>query len=340
MNDNMPSFSANSDPIDENTKLVVFVVYPNIVLLDLVGPLQVFSHALDPKTQANGYKCAVASLHGGLVPTNTVVPVSSVSMAQVADRDIHTLIIVGGDGAIPAMDDIDLLTAIKGLATNAQRVCSVCSGALVLAATGMLDGRRAVTHWDDCKMLAEMFPKVRVEVDPIYIKDGDIWTSAGITAGMDMALAIVAEDIGRSTALRVARSMVTHMARAGGQSQFSPVLDRQLKDATGRFDELHQWIAGNLRADLKVEQLATQANMSARNFSRLYARQMGITPAKAVEIIRTEQARDDLETTDLSVKQIAAKTGFNDEERMRRAFLRHLAVSPSDYRQGFRTDAG
>lgn len=339
MNANMTSLSAKSQNNADDPRLVVFVIYPNIVLLDLVGPLQVFSHAIDPTSQGNGYTCAVTSISGGMVKTNTVVPIPSEPMTNYNQRHIHTLVIVGGDGANTAMHDAALLAQITKLAQGAHRVCSVCSGALVLAATGMLDGRRAVTHWDDCKTLQYEFPNVQVEMDPIYIKDGHIWTSAGITAGIDMALAVIAEDLGRPSALNVARSMVTPMVRSGGQSQFSPILDRQMLDTTGQFDSLHQWIAENLHLDLQVEVLADHMNMSARNFSRLYSKHMGMTPAKAVEATRTEVAQNILETTDLAIKQIAVRCGFNDEERMRRAFVRLLNVSPSDYRQGFRQAA-
>ncbi len=337
MNDNMTSFSANSPERTNAPRLVVFLVYPDIVLLDLVGPLQVFSHALELATGKNGYACAVVSSTGEMVRTNTVVPIPSEPVARYRDQQINTLVVVGGDGANHAMLDADFLQEVKLLAANADRICSVCSGALILAAAGLLEDRRAVTHWEDCKMLAETFPGVRVEVDPIYIKDGHIWTSAGITAGMDLALAIVSEDLGRQAALKVARSMVTHMVRSGGQSQFSPVLDRQLLDTAGRFEELHHWLADNLQCDLRVDAMAERVNMSARNFSRLYSKQMGLTPAKAVEAMRTEKARDLLETTDISIKRIATQCGFNDEERMRRAFLRLLGVAPSDYRQGFKT---
>ncbi len=333
----MASFSAKAQNSACNPKQVVFVVYPNIVLLDLVGPLQVFSHAIDQKTGAHGYECAVTSLKGGTVTTNTVVSIPSEPMSDYLNRKIHTLVVVGGDGALAAMHDKVLLENISKLASSAERVCSVCSGALVLAATGLLDGRRAVTHWDDCEMLEREFPAVQVEIDPIYIKDGNVWTSAGITAGTDMALAIVGEDLGRSAALQMARSMVTQMVRSGGQSQFSPNLGRQILDTEGKFDDLHQWIVNNLKLDLRVEVLAERAGMSSRNFSRLYSRQMGVTPAKAVEAIRTEAARDILETTNLGMKTVAAQCGFNDEERMRRAFTRMLGVSPSDYRQSFRT---
>ena len=290
------------------------------------------SHALDPHTGTNGYRCVVTSLDGGMVETNTVVTIPSEPIARYRNETIHTLVVVGGDGANTAMYDRTLCETIGKLASRATRVCSVCSGALVLGAAGVLDGRRAVTHWDDCRMLAETFPEVEVEIDPIFVKDGNVWTSAGITAGIDMALAIASEDLGRPSALEVARSMVTHMARSGGQSQFSPILGRQLRDATGRFEGLHQWIAANLDQDLRVDALAERMNMSARNFSRLYSEQLGLTPAKAVEAIRTEVAKDLLETTDLGLKQVAVKCGFNDDERMRRAFVRLLNVSPSDYR--------
>ncbi|MET1412268.1 helix-turn-helix domain-containing protein [Roseibium sp. HPY-6] len=332
----MTSFTAKPHNPQDGARRVVFVVYPDIVLLDLVGPLQVFSHALDPETGRNGYSCAVTSVDGGAIDTNTVVTIPSEPVTWHLDREIHTLVVVGGAGANTAMYNNLLLENIRRLAGNAQRVCSVCSGALVLAAAGLLDGRRAVTHWEDCKTLEDEYPGVQVEVDPIFIKDGNIWTSAGITAGIDMALAIVAADLGRRSALQMAQSMVTHMARAGGQSQFSPVLGRQVRDVGGRFETLHQWIAENIEKDLRVEALAEQANMSARNFARQYTRQTGLTPAKAVEAIRTDAAKELLETTDLSVKQVAVRTGFNDEERMRRTFLRLMNVSPADYRQGFR----
>ena len=326
---------------DHHPKRVVFVVYPNFVLLDLSGPLQVFTHAQlrndhgNRGNGRNGYDTAIVSVKGGVVSSNTLASIETTPISALADQAIHTLIIIGGDGAYEAMHDESLIESIISLSASAKRVCSVCSGALILAATGLLDGRRAVTHWEDCQQLQEAFPKVQVEVDPIYIKDGNIWTSAGITAGIDMALAVVAEDLGRAAALEMARSMVTPMVRSGGQSQFSPALDRQAVDSAGKFDELHQWIADNLRGDLRVEVLAEQVNMSPRNFSRMYSTQMRVTPAKAVEAIRIEVARTLLETTELSIKEIASRCGFNDNERMRRAFMRTLKTSPVEYRLQF-----
>ena len=334
----MTSINANIPKQDNKPKLVVFVVYPNFVLLDLSGPLQVFTHAQSPDNHQTAYETAIVSVEGGAVESNTIVSIETTPLAKLEGQAIHTIVVVGGDGAYFSMHDEKLIQNVTNLADKAERVCSVCSGALILAATGILDGRRAVTHWEDCQQLAHEFPKVRVEVDPIFIKDGNIWTSAGITAGMDMSLAVVAEDLGRPAALEMARSMVTPMVRSGGQSQFSPALDRQSLDSSGRFDQLHQWIADNLTSDLRIDELAAQSNMSPRNFSRLYSSQMKITPAKAVEAIRIEVARELLETTELGVKEIASRCGFNDDERMRRAFMRTLKTSPTDYRLHFKTN--
>ena len=331
----MASKTAKLRTTKRGKRLVVFVVYPDIVLLDLVGPLQVFSHALDAKTRDNGYECAVVSVSGDMTPTNTVISIPTVPVSEVSKRDIHTLVVVGGDGAIPGMRDPVLVKTVQKLAENAARICSVCSGALILAAAGLLDGRRAVTHWDDCTMLANEFPRVRVELDPIFIKDGNTWTSAGITAGIDMALAITAEDLGRQSALEMARSMVAQMVRSGGQSQYSPTLGRQLTDRAGRFEGLHSWISDNIASALTVETLAQQVGMSARNFARTYTKTMGQTPAKSVEAIRIESAQDFLESTSNGLKEIAVACGFKDEDRMRRAFLRTLNVSPSEYRRNF-----
>ncbi len=332
----MTSFSAKKTDRAPEPLRVVFVVYPEIALLDLAGPLQVLAWAERPGSGAVGYEIVIASRDGGRVETDTLLSVDTVSLADAGARPIDTLIVVGGDGAYVCMKDAVCVQGIAALAGRARRVCSVCSGALVLAATGLLDRRRAVTHWEDCAALIDAFPDVRVEVDPIYIKDGNIWTSAGVTAGTDMALAMVAEDLGQEAALKRARSLVTYMVRPGGQSQFSPALERQKQTGSARFDRLHQWIADNLERDLRVERLAERENMSVRSFHRLYTAATGTTPAKAVEAVRVEAARELLETNGQGVKVVAARCGFQDEERMRRAFLRQVGVSPSDYRQRFR----
>ncbi|MEM8648220.1 MAG: GlxA family transcriptional regulator [Pseudomonadota bacterium] len=332
----MTSFPANKTDRAPEPLRVVFVVYPEIALLDLAGPLQVLAWAERPESGALGYEIVIASRYGGRVETDTLLAVDCVALAEVGAGPIDTLIIVGGDGAYVCMKDTQFVEGIAAAAARSRRVCSICSGALVLAATGLLNGRRAVTHWEDSSALIDAFPEVHVEMDPIYIKDGNIWTSAGVTAGTDMALAMVAEDLGQEAALKRARSLVTYMVRPGGQSQFSPALERQKQSGSGRFDRLHQWIAENLERDLRVERLAERENMSVRSFHRLYTAAVGTTPAKAVEALRVEAARELLETSGQGVKVVAARCGFQDEERMRRAFLRQVGVSPSDYRQRFR----
>ncbi|MEO1138933.1 MAG: helix-turn-helix domain-containing protein [Pseudomonadota bacterium] len=335
----MPSFYAKPHPDDE-PKTVLFVVYPNIVLLDLTGPLQVFTHARRAGQSDPPYRTHVASLRGGAVSTNTILQINSDPLADwLGEADapaVHTLVIIGGDGVFDAARDPAMVAQVAQLAERATRVCSVCSGALLLAATGLLDGRRAVTHWEDCDHLASRYPAVHVEVDPIFVKDGHVWTSAGITAGIDMALAIIREDLGARAAINMARSLVTPVIRAGGQSQFSADLNRQARDGEGQFATLHGWVADNLDRKITVEGLADKCGMSPRNFSRQYARTMGVSPAKAVEMMRVDAARDLLATTSQSVKCIASRCGFADQERMRRAFHRHFKTSPSSYRSQFR----
>lgn len=252
---------------------------------------------------------------------------------QSSDSPVDTLIVVGGPGAEAAARDLALIDWLQSRALVARRVCSVCSGAYLLAASGCLKNLRATTHWNDATRLAQMYPEVTVEPDRIFIKEDRIWTSAGVTAGIDLSLALVEEDLGRTLALRVARMLVAPLKRQGGQSQFSDLLTLQFKDDL--FGALHEWIADNLTADLTVANLASRAGMTPRTFLRTYVRRVGRTPARAVEAIRVERARWALQDTRLSVKDIARLTGFGDDERMRRAFLRTLNVSPADYRSRF-----
>jgi transcriptional regulator GlxA family with amidase domain len=222
---------------------------------------------------------------------------------------------------------------VRQRATQARRVASVCTGAFLLAAAGLLDGRRAATHWMYCTRLAQRFPAVHVEPDPIFVCDGSVWTSAGVTAGIDLALALVEEDLGRSMSLAVARYLVVFLKRPGGQAQFSATLALQAAD--DRFDALHDWINGHLADDLSLSVLADQAAMSERSFSRHYAEATGQTPARAIERLRVEAARRLLSESRARVKRIAQRCGFGSEETMRRSFLRLLAVTPQDYRSRF-----
>ncbi len=319
---------------------MIFIVYPGIVLLDLVGPLQVFTHAQREGEEIPAYQTYVASLGGGPIATNTIVQIDSTPLNEVlqkiGDHDLDTIVIVGGNGAEVAVHDKSLVEEVAALSTRARRTCSVCCGAFVLAAAGLLDDRRAVTHWEDCDLLAARFPKTRVEVDPIYIKDGSIWTSAGITAGIDMALAVVQEDLGKGPALQLARSLVTPMIRSAGQSQFSADLARQTEDAKGEFAALHEWLHKNLARSISVSDMAERCAMSGRSFSRRYATSVGLPPAKSLERMRVDAARNMLLESNRSIKAVAWACGFRDQEKMRRAFHRHLHTSPSSYQTLFR----
>lgn len=336
----MPPIHANV-PIPMSGKPnVVFVVYHGIVLLDLAGPLHVFSRACEDGKEELAYNTHIASVEGGPVQTNTIVQVDSLPLADLFDgssgQEIDTLVIVGGDGARAAETDAELVEQVAALSKRAKRTCSVCCGAFVLAAAGLLNGRRAVTHWEDCELLAARFPEVDVEVDPIYIKEGSIWTSAGITAGTDMALAVVREDLGAGPALRLARSLVTPMIRSAGQSQFSSDLARQTQDSAGEFAALHDWLRDNLAEPISVRDMAEKCSMSSRSFSRRYRASVGLTPANSLEKIRVDTARTLLIEASQSMKVVAKHCGFGDQEKMRRAFHRQLRTSPSCYQSLFR----
>ncbi len=330
----MPSFTDNSIRRTAGLATVLFVVYPGVKLLDLAGPLQVFNDAVDSDGDA-AYRCSIASIDGKSVISDTPVSVSTEPLSAWSRRRIDTLIVVGGQGAYAAIENQKLLTCVRKLAQRSRRVGSVCNAAFLLARCGLLQGRRAVTHWDSCERLAAKYPDISVEKNPIFVSDGDIWTSAGVTAGIDMAIAMVSNDLGRSCALSLARSLVTYLVRPGGQSQFSEPLEIQTADDAGRFDDLHKWMRSHLGHDLCNGRLADQMSMSTRNFSRLYTSSVGRTPAKSVEAMRVEAACQLLEQSASTLKTIASRCGFGDDERMRRAFIRALKISPLDYRKRF-----
>ena len=333
----MPSKTAKAiDGGSPQPRLIVFLIYPGVKLLDLAGPLQVFADAARSGGGLPAYRTRVVSLDGGALPSDTAVALPSAPFSALAMEPIDTLLVIGGNGVFAAVENARLVEGLQRLAARSRRVGSICSGAFLLAAAGLLSGKRAATHWQYCNRLAAYDPDIQVEEDSIYVEDGGIWTSAGVTAGIDLALAMVAQDLGRPRAMALARNLVTFMVRPGGQSQFSPLLARQSADAEGRFDALHDWMATNLESDLRVEALADQAGMSPRNFARLYAEHTGQTPAKAVEALRVEAARGLLESTDIPIGQVAVRCGFGDDERLRRAFSRSLQVSPAAYRERFR----
>ena len=310
------------------------LAFPSVQLLDVTGPLQVFASANDQVAEAGGappYTMRIVASGAG-VTASAGVGLATEKLPP-AEALLDTLIVAGGPGVEAAAADPLLVEWLRDRAGRARRVASVCTGAFLLAASGVLDGRRAVTHWSFCAALARRFPAVRVESDPIFVQDGPIWTSAGVTAGIDLALALVEQDLGRAMALAVARYMVVFLKRPGGQAQFSVALS--LQAAEDRFGALHDWINAHLAEDLSLPVLAQQARMSGRSFSRHYAAATGLTPGRAVEQLRVEAARRLLSETLLPVKRIAQRCGFGSEETMRRSFLRQLAVTPQDYRARF-----
>lgn len=317
---------------------VLFVVFPGALLLDLSGPLEAFELSCELSSPtARPYSICIASVEGGLVKTSSGVEIMTHALADVGAVD--TLVVVGGPGVHEAARDPRLLQWLVSRASSARRLCSVCTGAFVLAAAGQLQGRHAVTHWGSCTLLQEKYPGTIVTPDAIYLRDGAVWTSAGVTAGIDLALALIEEDRGHQEAFRVARRLVVFLKRPGGQTQFSVPLSLQESDG-GRFAVLHEWMQRCLGEDLRVETLAERVGMSPRSFARLYVSKTGRTPAKVVEAFRLEAARRALEETQQSLKVIAVQCGFQDEERMRRAFKRQIGVGPQDYRDRFNTCDG
>lgn len=342
-NDNKPSKNAKTvsrtEPAADaargrHTRTVVILAFPDAQLLDIAGPAQVFATAAEihGDIPVPAYRVTVVSRDGGPVTTSAGVTLMTCPLADAGPVD--TLIVSGGAGVDAAAADARIVDWLRGAAKTARRSCSVCTGAFALAAAGVLDGRRAVTHWRSCAELAARYPAVRVEKDPIFIEDGTVWTSAGVTAGIDLALAMVERDLGRRLALQVAQRLVVFLKRPGGQAQFSAALAAQASD-DGAFGALHDWMAANLAADLRVDALADRAGMSVRNFARLYRARTGTTPAKAVAAMRVEAARTMLEETAVPVADVARRCGYGEEEAMRRAFLKGLGVAPGRYRSRF-----
>lgn len=312
------------------TKTIAILVYPQFQILDAVGPTTVFE--LADQIEPGHYERRIISMDGGTIVSSSGVALSSERAEEIGPVD--TLIAVGGNGFEAAMTCPRLHAYLRARAADSRRICSVCSGAFLLAAAGLLDGRAATTHWRRAERLRSLFPQVRLDPDRIHVRDGPIWTSAGISAGIDLALALLAADRNEAVARRVAQEMVVYYRRPGGQSQFS-VLAELGGDAT-IFSPLLDWIRGHLDQRLGVERLAEQMGMSPRNFARAFTRAMGISPAKAVERLRLETARERVEHGAEPIEQIAHSIGFSDPERMRRAFLRHFGQPPQALRRARR----
>jgi transcriptional regulator GlxA family with amidase domain len=314
---------------------VLIVTVPPVRTLDLFGPVEVFGDAnffckVDPAYEVK----IISSGPERVVPSYMGTTLNTDQTFRECHGPIDTLLVAGYDGRQPTRFDQDFLNWLGEQSRSCRRFGSVCTGAFVLAAAGLLDGRRATTHWNWCDDLARNYPLITVDRDPIYVQDGNCYTSAGVTAGIDLALALVEEDLGRPVALKIAQMMVMFLRRSGGQSQFSTTLAAQSRE-NRPFGDLLAWLPDNVRRNLTVDSLARRAAMSSRNFARLFQKDVGKTPAMHIEDLRLEVARRQLELTALSLEEVADASGFRSAETLRRVFRRRLGVTPGQYRASF-----
>ncbi len=313
------------------SRTVAVVIFPDFQILDAAGPISAFEIA--SRFVPDAYDLQVVAAAAGWVRSSS----GAALMARDIDSpSLDTLLVVGGDGTRPGRLDARVVPLVAAAAASARRIVSICSGAFILAEAGLLDGRRATTHWNRTADFRRRFPQVQLEPDRIYVRDGPVWTSAGITAGIDLTLALIAEDLGETVARATAQQLVAPRQRPGGQSQFSGLVE--MGGATGRFAAVLTWASGRLTDRLSVEDLADYCAMSPRNFARAFVREVGMTPAKAVEHLRVQAARDQLEAG-ASVDLAAAASGFGDPERLRRAMLRTFGQPPQALRRTARVRA-
>lgn len=310
--------------------MIGVLVFPDFQLLDAAGPISAFEIAARFAGQPPSIK--VLAVTPG--PVRSTSGVEMLARGLKPSAAITTLIVVGGDGVRQAATCEKTLGFVRSAAKRGIRVASVCSGAYILAEAGLLDGRRATTHWQRTRHFVKTYPKVKLEPDRIFVRDGNIWSSAGISAGIDLALAMAAEDFGDEIAQKAARQLVLYHRRSGGQSQFSSLLE--LKAPAGRFAPLLAWAREHLDAPLTVEDMADQAGMSSRHFARAFIAETGTTPSKAVERLRIEVARQRVQSSSEAIERVAETTGFRDPERMRRAFIRAFGQPPQSLRRAAR----
>lgn len=318
--------------ISDITRHIAFFTYPGFVLLDLTGPLEAFSVAAD--MAPGSYRLSVMSLEGGEVESSTRLKV----MTQTALADgIDTFVVVGDFGLASCTVSAETIGYIRAASAGARRTASVCMGAFLLAASGLLDGRRATTHWRFATKLQAMYPAIRVDGDRIFLSEAGVWTSAGMTAGIDMALALIEEDLGREISRAVARMLVVYYRRPGGQLQYSSLLD--LDPGSDRIRHVLSFAREHLSEPLSVEHLAEVAHLSVRQFSRAFIAATGMTPAKAIERLRAEAARTRVEDGREPLETIARAVGFTDPERMRQSFIRAFGHAPQTIRRAARGTA-
>jgi transcriptional regulator GlxA family with amidase domain len=317
-------------------RVVVLFAYDGCQSLDVTGPLEVFNAVNRHGTEGHRYRVVIASRSGGTIRANSGLQIAGTTAIDSLPPDLDTVLLVGGneEGLRAAAADPATLAWIRSSAQRARRFGSVCTGAFLLGAAGLLKGRRATTHWNSCVALAALFPDAEIVPDAIYVADGPLYTSAGITAAMDLALALVEADLGRRSALAAARHLVLFLRRPGGQSQFSSTLSAQAR-ATHPLRELLTWIVEHPGADLTLGALAQRAHMSERNFTRRFRIETGVTPAQFIESARLDRARALLEETDWTMKKLARQAGFGSVDALQRAFVRRLSTTPREYRQRF-----
>ncbi|MEV5580599.1 helix-turn-helix domain-containing protein [Streptomyces parvus] len=322
-------------------RLVVIVLFEGVDLLDVTGPPEVFSLARRETDDAAGYEVVLAAETLEPVTTGAGVRIlPDTTFEEAAGRSIDTLIVPGSvevdrERRVHAIVDPELVERVKTLASRTRRTTSVCVGAHLLAAAGLLDGKRATTHWSTAGQLAADHPAIEVDADPIFIREGDVWTGAGISACLDLSLALIADDLGEAVALRVARQLVMYLKRQSGQSQFSVPLEQI--STTRRIEDLRHHILRNIGRRLTVVDLAAYAHVSDRHLTRIFKAELGMTPHAYIESVRVEKARNELESSDATLERIATVCGFGTVDTLVRAFRRRLNATPTEYRSRFRS---
>jgi transcriptional regulator GlxA family with amidase domain len=331
----------NTPSLEPRTRRIVFVAGSGVEILDLVGPLQVFARSSEMHARTNPGSPPIYSVEVVTISSrrsliaNCGVRITADTTLRELRGKIDTLLVAGGDAIEQNEINPEAVRWLKKNAGRIRRIGSVCTGAMLLARAGLLDGRRATTHWNWCQTLIKRAPRAHVDAEPIFVRDENVYTSAGVTAGMDLALALVEEDHGSRLALQVARNLVLYLRRPGGQSQFSAALSLQLTDRKP-LRELEAWVLDNLQEPLAVPLLAERVAMSPRNFARVFTKEMNTTPAKFVERLRVEAARRRLEESHNSMEMIADECGFGNVNSMRNVFQRTLKIAPGQYRRHFR----
>jgi transcriptional regulator GlxA family with amidase domain len=312
---------------------VYFLVYDGFNFLDLAGPMQVFETAGLLIGTTDQHNCHIVTLKGGPVLSSGGVTLEAMAAPSLLPANA-IMIVIGGDGVKAAVNDRELIDWVKEQAFRIQDIGSVCTGAFILAEAGVLNGRRATTHWIACDELKQRYSSIVVELDRIYVHDGNVWTSAGVSAGIDLALAIVEQDQGRALASAVAQRLVVYLRRPGGQAQFSSFLELARRDETGKFEELHNWIRMNMARPISIADLADQAAMSERSLSRHYNTAMRMTPKQGLNFVRAEAARTLLQTSKMSLNRVARTCGFNSVETMDRVLKQIFGVQAARLRTG------